>query len=147
MSLQHAWWRYLKRVGTVGHDMKTRTVNGAFWWYLEPQRNKSETMTVNGDLWWYWKRFWNAENNLKTMTVNGAFWCYLKQFGTAEKKNENKCGKWWIRTVFETIWKCCENFENKHAYKYVHYDTIWNFSWNCNEKNSTCFDLIKVGVR
>ena len=26
----------------------------------------------------------------------------------------------------------------------VHYDTLWNDIWYCNEKNSTYFDLINV---
>ena len=63
------------------------------------------------------------------------------------EKNENKYGKLCIVMVFETIWNAEKKW--KLGGLLVYYDTacIWNGIRNCNEKNSTCFDLIKAGVR
>jgi len=47
---------------------------------------------------------WNFRAKIENMSLKHAFWWYLKQFGTAERKNENRDGKWCILTVFETIW-------------------------------------------
>ena len=82
---------------------------------------------------------------------------------------ENKDAKWCISTVFETIWNCREKKKKKKTvncdfWRYlkrfwtaeiilkqgrfrVHYDTFWNDIWNSYEKNSTCFDFIKGGVK
>jgi len=37
----------------------------------------------------------------------------MKRFGTAKKKNESKDGKVFTLAVFETVWSCRENYENK----------------------------------
>ena len=69
-----------------------------------------------------WK-FW------KTGTVNGAIWRYLKQFGTAEKKKENRDGKWRILTLLERICSYREHFENKDGTwcNLTVFETVWNF--------------------
>ena len=65
---------------------KTRTVKGAFWWYLDSIGNCRE----------------NIENR-------EAKWCILTAFETILSYRENKDAQWCIVAVFETI----SNFREK----------------------------------
>ena len=69
MSLKHALWRYLKRLGNAECYLKTISLKHAFWRYFN--------------------KLGNAEFYLKPMSLKHAFWWYLTRFGTAEKKPEN----------------------------------------------------------
>ena len=85
MFLTHALWRHWKRIGTAEKTLETRTVNGAFW-----------RLTIL-------ETIWNFREKMKIMSLKHALWRDVKRFGSDEK-NENKDGKWCIRTVFKTIW-------------------------------------------
>ena len=68
-------------------NMKTRTLNGAFWRYLKQfgiADTFLKTRTLNSAFWRHSKLFGTGEKKMKTRTINGAFWLYLKWFRTAE---------------------------------------------------------------
>jgi len=77
-KIERVFLHYLKRFGTAENIFKTGTLNGAFWRYLELQRNNWKKRTLNGAFWRYLKRFRTSEKILKTGTLNGAFWRYLE---------------------------------------------------------------------
>ena len=104
-------------ISNYREKIKTLTVNGAFWPYLKrfgTAENILKTGTVNGSFWRCLKRFGTAENILKTGMVNGSFWRHLKRFRTA-RKNWNTDGKYCILTIFEIIWNYREQFENRDS--------------------------------
>ena len=75
-------------------------------------QRKMKMLSLKHAFWRYWKWFWTAAKIIKTKLVYCALWRYFKRFGNAEK-NENRDDKWWILTVFETIWNCREKMKTR----------------------------------
>jgi len=75
MSLEHAFSRYLKRFGTAEKNMKTMSLNHAFLWYLEHQRNRWKQCIYKACILMVFETIW--KKILKALKLNGAFCRYF----------------------------------------------------------------------